>query len=126
MPPKYEIKNSLGAGQWIDNDRSLERAYMCSHQSVSTEIGKGKISRHFCCSVACSGNGDCPTGWLKLRHYCYKLMTAPLSFEEASESCKQMPAQNNLEGKVSDLASVVDEYEFNLGRIFETLIRLDN
>ena len=44
-------------------------------------------------------------------------MTEPLPFEQASQSCKQMPAQNNLDGKVSDLASVADEYEFNLGKI---------
>ena len=97
---------------------------MCSHQSVSTEIIKGEINAFLRYAVLCSGNGDCPTGWLNLRHYCYKLVTAPLSFEQASKSCKQMPAQNNLDGKVGELASVVDEYEFNLGKVLKQLYRV--
>ena len=52
------------AGQWIDQTKSYERAYMCSHQTVATEIG--------------TGYDDCPNGWIQLRHFCYKMFTNPL------------------------------------------------
>ena len=52
------------AGQWIDQTKSYERAYMCSHQTVATEID--------------TGYDDCPNGWIQLRHFCYKMFTNPL------------------------------------------------
>ena len=52
------------AGQWIDQTKSYERAYMCSHQTVTTEID--------------TGYDDCPNGWIQLRHFCYKMFTNPL------------------------------------------------
>ena len=72
---------------WIDNDRELKRAYMCSHQvSYSFHLECRVKSLKSANTEINEGNGDCPTGWLKLRHYCYQLnmSTDPLPFDQVT------------------------------------------